>query len=559
MKQISQLWIDLFCGAGGTSQGLHTAKNNEGNSVAKVVACINHDPKAIQSHAKNFPDCLHCIEDIRTAHLAPIQRILQQGKHKNPQAATCLWASLECTHFSKAKGGGARDADSRTLANYMFRYVEGLTPDYIYIENVYEFMSWGELNEHGKPISKEQGKDYVRWVKKMCSYGYNYDFRLLNCADYGAPTTRVRYFGVFAKKGLEIRFPQPTHSKVPKVGSLFNSELKKWRPVKECLDFSDEGNCIFDRKTPLSERTLERIYAGLVKYVAGGKNAFIANYYSGNPSCKVSDIDDPSGTITTIPHQSVVKASFMPKFLSNNAKTGINAGCDVNNPCPTVTTQGRIGLCQAFMVQNNFDANGRNPSLEEPARTVTASGGQLYLCHADFLMKYFGGVHHTTSVDDPASTLTTKDRLAKVSVNWLDKQYGTGGNQSINEPATTLTNVPKLNFVETDFLNTQLPSYLSITEWGEILVSINKTDSEATRKIKQFMASYGIFKIKMRMLKVSELKAITGFPVDYVLAGSQADQKKFIGNAVPPPIAKALAEALHEVIVFKQSKIKLAA
>jgi DNA (cytosine-5)-methyltransferase 1 len=35
-----------------------------------------------------------------------------------------LHASLECTNFSKAKGGQPRDADSRTLAEHLFRYID---------------------------------------------------------------------------------------------------------------------------------------------------------------------------------------------------------------------------------------------------------------------------------------------------------------------------------------------------------------------------------------------------------------------------------------------------
>lgn len=104
-----------------------------------------------------------------------------------------MWASLECTNFSKAKGGQPRDADSRTLAEHLFRYIEAITPDYIQIENVEEFMSWGEVDENGKPVSMDKGKSYTRWVRKVKSYGYRFDHRILNSADYGAYTSRKRF------------------------------------------------------------------------------------------------------------------------------------------------------------------------------------------------------------------------------------------------------------------------------------------------------------------------------------------------------------------------------
>ncbi|MBP3589396.1 MAG: DNA cytosine methyltransferase, partial [Muribaculaceae bacterium] len=88
------------------------------------------------------------------------------------------------------------------------------------------------------------------------------------------------------------------------------------------------------------------------------------------------------------------------------------------------------------------------------------------------------------------------------------------------------------------------PPFLVTTEHGGIAVEIYDTDSPMTVKIKEFMAMYGIVDIKMRMLKISELKLITGFPADYILIGTQADQKKFIGNAVEVTIARKWCEAL---------------
>lgn len=271
---INLLYIDLFCGAGGTSTGVNSARL-DGQQCAKVIACVNHDSKAIASHALNHPDALHFTEDIRTLDLSPLNRHLEECRRANPGALTVLWASLECTNFSKAKGGLPRDADSRTLAEHLFRYIEALNPDYIQIENVEEFMSWGDTDKNGKPISRDKGRAYMRWVGKVKSYGYDFEYRILNAADYGAYTSRKRFFGIFARHSLPIVFPEPTHSKNGESG-LFGC-MKKWKPVREVLDFEDEGRSIF-RDKPLSEKTLTRIYAGLIKFVAGGKKSFLIKY-----------------------------------------------------------------------------------------------------------------------------------------------------------------------------------------------------------------------------------------------------------------------------------------
>ncbi len=119
------LYIDLFCGAGGTSTGVEAARLH-GEQVAKVIACVNHDANAIASHAANHPDALHFVEDIRTLNLDRLLAHVEVSRKQYPAARVVLWASLECTNFSIAKGGQSRDADSRTLAEHLFRYIDAI-------------------------------------------------------------------------------------------------------------------------------------------------------------------------------------------------------------------------------------------------------------------------------------------------------------------------------------------------------------------------------------------------------------------------------------------------
>ena len=523
------LYIDLFCGAGGTSTGVNAARLN-GERCAEVIACVNHDANAIASHASNHPEAVHYTEDIRTLDLSPLVVHTEKKRREYPGALVVLWASLECTNFSKAKGGQPRDADSRTLAEHLFRYIEALKPDYIQIENVEEFMSWGDMDENGKPISMDKGKSYTRWVQHVRYYGYKFDYRILNAADYGAYTSRKRYFGIFARKELPIVFPEPTYAKEPQ-RTLFN-ELKRWKPVKDVLDLDDEGTSIFMRKKPLSERTLERIYAGLVKFVAGGKDAFLVKWNSMN-------------------------------------RNGVYHAPSIDAPCPVVATQNRLGVATVQFLSKQYSGHpeSKNTSIEEPAGTVTC------IDHHAFVSAYYGNGHNH-SVEVPAPTLTTKDRLSLVTSQFIDMQYRTGRAKSLESPAGAVTTVPKMNLVSAWLMNPQFsspggsvdkpcftliarmdkrPPYFVSTKTGELAIGVFDTDSPMMRKIKEFMAMYGIMDIKMRMLKISELKRIMGFPEDYVLVGTQADQKKFIGNAVEVNMARVLCEALCQSLLVLPS------
>jgi DNA (cytosine-5)-methyltransferase 1 len=91
------------------------------------------------------------------------------------------------------------------------------------------------------------------------------------------------------------------------------------------------------------------------------------------------------------------------------------------------------------------------------------------------------------------------------------------------------------------------PPYLASTVEGDAAILILEKDSPMTRKIKEFMAAYGIIDILMRMLLIPELLAIMGFPKGYKLVGTQTDRKKYIGNAVEVNMAKALCIAIGMV------------
>ncbi len=584
LSDIELFVIDLFCGAGGLSEGVEEARL-DGNRCGKVVCCVNHDKNAILSHDANIPDALHFIEDIRTLELSPISTIVERIRQLYPDAMIMLHASLECTNFSKAKGGQPRDADSRTLAEHLFRYIDVIDPDYIQIENVEEFMSWGDMDEKGKPISMDKGRLYQKWVRNVKKYGYNFEHRILNAADFGAYTTRKRFFGIFAKKSLPIVFPEPTHCKGGRQDMF--SKLEKWKPVKEVLDFSDEGTTIF-REKPLAEKTLERIYAGLIKFVAGGKDAFLSRYNTVRPQDTCKSVDEPCGVLTTENRFSKVQVSFLSKQFSGHPES---KNVSVEEPAGAITCKDHHVFVSAYY------GNGHNHSVDLPAPTVTTKD-RMALIESRFMCSY-NFKDTGKDINQPCPTLLTKDRLSLVSPFFMNQYSGGGQVSDINSPCPAVTTTPKQNLVtcqpwimNTAFSNVgssieepsqtitanrkwhylmnpqfnsaggsvdspcftliarmdKMPPYLVATESGQVAIEIYDNDSPMTVKIKEFMALYGIVDIKMRMLRIPELKKIMGFPEDYVLIGTQADQKKFIGNAVEVTQARKNTEALCKVL-----------
>lgn len=460
---VTQVWVDLFCGAGGVTNGLHNKRTANGGKI-KVVVCVNHDINAIKSHAANHPECNHYTEDIKSISIEKIKVVIDYCRGIYPNAKVYLWASLECTSHSNAKGGSSRNADSRTLANHLFRYLS-IGFDKVYIENVREFLDWGPLehkikdgkecyDKKGEPVmvpKKAFKADYYKgWEYNMIKHGFSVEKKILNCADYGCPTFRKRLFIQFSKDKKEIRWPKPTH--------LPHQHIA----VSTCLDLNDYGDSVFRLRLPKLDANGKQCYTKKGKPIYVGKSP-----------------------------------------LSPNSIARINRGIVKFGP--------QQFLCSAYTSGDN------NRGLWLPAPTITTVP-KAYLV-SQYLCKYYKTGDNTVSIDLPSPTLTTKDRLSLTSAFLMDYQYDNVGSP-LHKPCPTL-------IARQD----KKPLYLIQSIPGHILK--HESDCYELRVLKRHCWKYGIGDIYIRSLKVIEMKRITTLGEDYILEGTETEQKKYVGNAVP--------------------------
>lgn len=359
-----ELIIDCFAGGGGASVGIEMALGRQ------VDIAINHDPKAILMHKTNHPDTVHLTEDIFKVNLQ---------KYAKGQSVALMWASPDCTSHSKAKGGQPRKKGLRILPWAVYKHAKAICPEVIIMENVEEIQQWGPLDDTGHPIPERKGEDYQCFISAMQSLGYMFDSRELIAADYGAPTTRKRWYAIFRRDGREIVWPEPTHSKEGING------LKPWKQCGDYIDWSDIGRSIFDRKKPLADATQARIANGIHKYII--KN----------------------------PHPYIVRDRKALAFIiqyHGETRTGDSRGQILTEPIRTIDTSNRYGLVTTFITK--FYKTGIGQSCEEPLHTITTSPGHFGLVSA-FLIKYYGS-GGGQSLDRPLGTITTKDRFGLVTV-----------------------------------------------------------------------------------------------------------------------------------------------
>ena len=391
------LIIDCFAGGGGASVGIEMALGR------KVDIAINHDPEAIRMHMVNHPQTIHLTEDIFKVDLEKIV---------DGRRVALMWASPDCTSHSKAKGGQPREKGLRILPWAVYKHAKAILPDTIIMENVEEIQKWGPLDEAGHPIKEKEGQDYREFITAMKDIGYDFQCKELVAADYGAPTTRKRWYAIFRRDGLPIMWPEATHSRAG------NDGLKKWVPVSSVLDFNNLGRSIFGRKKPLAEKTMNRIARGLDKFVLNAEDPYLIRV-----------------------NQDHI-APYIIQYHSETAKNEVR-GQSIEEPVMTIDTSNRYALVAAFI--SKFYKSGTGQSIAEPLHTITTSPGhfgQINVLMANweelkaagvdeetakkctwvsqFIMEYYGcGIGQ--SLSDPLHTVVTKDRFALITV--LGNEY----------------------------------------------------------------------------------------------------------------------------------------
>ena len=549
------LIIDMFAGGGGASVGIELALGRSPDIA------VNHDPQAILMHKTNHPNTLHLTEDVFAVDLLRYTK----GKH-----VSLMWASPDCTQFSKAKGGRPRESGIRMLPWAVYKHAKAVRPDVIVMENVEEIQKWGPLDKNGRPIKGQAGEEYQRFIAAIKSMGYVFDCRELVAADYGAPTTRKRWYAIFRCDGQPIVWPEQTHSKD---GAVPGTE--PWEPIWKYLDLLDFGKSIFGRKKPLAEKTMRRIAAGLDKFVFKNPEPFIVTVNHGGEKFRGQSIHEPLSTITSKHGYGVITPVLAPYMMRNNHGA---PGGNAKSPLLTITTGGHHGLITPVLspfIDKAYAGNykGCGSKSDEPLSTVTTVDHNRLV--TPILIQY----HSETTKDprgqyvtEPIKTIDTSNRYAMVSA-FLTKFYKSGTGQSVMEPLHTITTSPG-HFGQVSIL---------AVDWEQLKQSgIDEETAQKCTWVSQFImeyygcgtgqtldeplhtvvtkdrfalitilgSEYCIVDIFLRMLSPEELKLAQGFPKDYIIDRDyrwkpypKSAQVARIGNSVVPIVAKAIVEA----------------
>lgn len=239
-----------FAGGGGSSEGIRRATGSDVNYA------INHSRDALGVHAINNANTIHLIEDVWDVDAAALT---------GGQPVYLAAFSPDCTNFSRSKNGVRRSRKLRSQIWVVPKTARAVRPRIIFVENVADIQKYGPLDAKGFPIREQEGRYYRSFLRQMEALGYTLEARVLNCADYGAATTRERWCLIARCDGQPIVWPEPTHGPAndPRV---LSGERQPWISAGTLIDWTTPSPSVFSAKRRLCSSTLSRLTNGVSKY-----------------------------------------------------------------------------------------------------------------------------------------------------------------------------------------------------------------------------------------------------------------------------------------------------
>ena len=465
---LDEIIVDNFAGGGGASTGIELA-------TGRVVdIAINHDPDAILMHRTNHPHTMHYQASVWDVDPVEVCRGRPVG---------LAWFSPDCKHFSKAKGGKPVDKNIRGLAWIVLRWAGTVRPRVIILENVEEFQTWGPVRR-GRPVKSKTGQTFRQWLGQLEALGYTVEWRELVAADYGAPTTRKRFFLIARSDGRPIVWPKPTHAPADSPEARAGTK-KPWRSAAEIIDWNLPTPSIFATKEeirerygvaavrPLARNTMRRVARGVDKFVIRSASPFlvIVNHAG---EFRGQGLAEPLQTITAKHGYGVASPVMAPLTMHNNQNA---VGTSITDPVNTITGTGAGGhqmlITPTLAAIGQTGGGDRCRSMEEPTHTQVSKAEECVVCPAMIqyhteqtervrgqgvtdpimtidasnryglaaatLTKYYNGDHNQDAAA-PLHTITTRDREG-VTVANLSKFYGGVVGAAASDPLPTVTAV----------------------------------------------------------------------------------------------------------------------
>jgi DNA (cytosine-5)-methyltransferase 1 len=180
--------IDLFCGAGGLTEGFRQAG-------FRCLYGNDNNPFAIETFRRNHPDTW--------ADLSPIEQVntrsVRHKLHLRKGELSVLTGGPPCQGFSINAPERFLDDPRNALFKHYLRFIDEFEPQTLVFENVPGMLSLAD------------GHIFERVLKELEMRGYQLSAKILFAGHYGVPQERWRLIILGSQRGAAPQHPEPVH------------------------------------------------------------------------------------------------------------------------------------------------------------------------------------------------------------------------------------------------------------------------------------------------------------------------------------------------------------
>lgn len=469
-----ELIVDLFAGGGGASTAILMATGRHPDIA------INHDREAIALHEANHPTTRHWCADINEVdpRKAVAEFVDAQG---GARPVGLLWASPDCKHHSKARGGKPREKHIRSLAWIVVRWAAQVKPRVIALENVEEFQDWGPLLTEEVFISDAEVGSLAQQAAQVDACGHQFSMfdALEDPKDEDVFTDADRRFWAQMHADRVASGETGIGTAAPQKGRLYKAGqpdprfrgaiFRRWVAQLESLGYVVEWRELVaaDYGAPTTRKRLfllarrdgeaivwpERTHAPRDKAALLGLQPWLPAASIIDWSRPAPSIFDRKKSLEPKTHARIAKGirryvieSHRP-FIVPITHTGPGRVHDLSDPVRTVTSanRGEFSLISPYLAAQYGEREGQEPRTRDldvspyPTAVPGGNGGKLVEAVLGGAIVGCGGRAGQSppkGFDDPLGTVTAKADKCVASV-FMQKMAENGVGSEITDPLHT--------------------------------------------------------------------------------------------------------------------------
>jgi len=264
--------VDLFCGAGGMSEGIiqagfDIAFSSDINKEVEVTYKNRHKQLGL-IHGTDTYYYRADIKDLKGEFILSKIKNLPKYKNIEPLVIDAIFGGPPCQGFSRnGERKGVNDPRNFLFREYV-RVINELKPNYVVMENVEGFTDTKLDGFVGLTGIEYHGKDSLApnlLKSELNLAGYDViEPKILNAADYGVPQNRRRAIFIAYKKGLTVpKYPDPLLkeseriSSINAIGDLLVFGSKKIKKTQFIMDSINGRTPSFKTGCPIKAKTIK--------------------------------------------------------------------------------------------------------------------------------------------------------------------------------------------------------------------------------------------------------------------------------------------------------------